>query len=115
MMRIIGIVHALWLHHIDLLHKLSIKKDIIYIKLVNSPLKVECNPKHNTDGDWINHGTESLVKVNALLLVKAFSNNVSFIPCNRSVKILLNIKHPICCPLYSTQGSGEREPKYRSR
>ena len=71
-----------------------IEKDIIYIKLPNSPLAIECNAKHNTNGDGIYHGTESLMKViNAWLLVKVFSNQASFIPCNRVVGILFDLKH----------------------
>ena len=74
MMQIINVSHALRLRHIDLLRKMSIEKDIIYIKLANFPLVIECNAKHNTDSDEIYHGTESLVKVNARLLVKATSS-----------------------------------------
>ena len=73
---------------------MSIKKGIIYIKLANAPLMVECNAKHSTDSDRIYHGTKSLMKVNAQLLVKAFSNKASFIPCNRAVEIMFNVKHP---------------------
>ena len=73
---------------------MPIEKDIIYIKLTNSPLVIECNAKHNTDSDGIYHETESLVKVNSWLLVKAFSNKVSFIPCKRAVEILFDAKHP---------------------
>ena len=85
---------ALRLRHIDLLRKMLIEKDIIYIMLTNTPLAIECNAKNNTNGDGIYHETESLVKVNARLLVKAFNNNASFIPCNRAVKILFDAKHP---------------------
>ena len=53
---------------------MPIEKGIMYIKLVNFPLAIECNAKHHKDGDGIYHGTESLMKVNARLLVKAFSN-----------------------------------------
>ena len=79
MMQIIDILHALLLCHIDLLRKMAIEKGIIYIKLVNFPLAIECNAKYSTDGDEIYHGTESLMKVNAMMLVKAFSNKASFI------------------------------------
>ena len=59
-------LHALLrLRHIDLLRKMPIEKDIIYIKLENSPLVIECNSKHSTDGDEIYQGIESLMKVNA--------------------------------------------------
>ena len=94
MMQIIGVGHALRLRYIDLLRKMPIEKDIIYIKLANSPLMVEGNGKHSTDGDRIYHGIESLMKVNALLLVKAFRNKASFIPCNRADSILFNEKQP---------------------
>ena len=92
-MRIIGVVHALRLRHVELLREMPLEKDIIYIKLAKSPLAIEGNAKHNTDYDGIYHGTESLVKVNVQLLVKAFSNKASFIPCNRAVTILLDEKH----------------------
>ena len=94
MMQIISVAHTLRLCHIDLFHKMPIEKGIIHIKLENSPPTIECNVKHNTDDDEIYHGTEHLVKVNARLLVKAFSNKVSFTSCNRAVKILFNMKHP---------------------
>ena len=73
---------------------MPIEEDIIYIKLAKSPLAIEGTAKHNTEGDGIYHGTESLVKVNARLLVKAFSNKASFISCNRAVEILFDAKHP---------------------
>ena len=86
--------HALRLHHIDLLYKMPIEEGIIYIKLANSPLTIECNGKHSMDDDEIYHGIESLVKFNARLLGKAFSNKASFIPCNKVVRILFDAKHP---------------------
>ena len=94
MMQIIDVSHALRLRHIDLLRNMPVEKDIIYIKLVNLPLTIECNAKHSTDGDEIYHETESLVKVNAQLLVKAIINRASFLPCNRVIGILFDAKHP---------------------
>ena len=73
---------------------MPIEKGIIYIKLTNSLLVIECNAKHSTNGDEINHRTENLLKVNARLLVKAFSNKASFTPCNRAIRILFDVKHP---------------------
>ena len=73
---------------------MPIEKGIIYIKLANSPLAIECNAKHSTNGDEIYHGTKSLVKVNVRLLVKSFSNKASFIQYNRVVGLLFDAKHP---------------------
>ena len=85
MMWIISVAHALRLRHIDLLHEIPIEKCIIYIDLAKSPLAIEGNAKHGTDGDEIYRKTESLMKVNVWLLVKAFSNKASFILCNRAI------------------------------
>ena len=106
MIRIIGVSHAMRLRHIDFLRKTPIEKDIIYIKLANSPLVIECNAIHSTNSDGIYHGTESLVKVNARLLVRAFSNKASFIPCNRAIEILHDVKHSFV-PLYFASVSWE--------
>ena len=73
---------------------MPIEKGIIYIKLANSPLVIECNAKHNTNNDEIYHRTESLMKVNVRLLVKVFSNKATFIPCNKVIEILFDAKHP---------------------
>ena len=73
---------------------MPIEKGIVDIKLTNSPLAIECNAKHNTDGDEIYHMTKSLVKINIRLLVKAFNNKASFILFNGVVRILFDAKHP---------------------
>ena len=93
MMWIIGVSHSLRLRLIDLLRKMPIE-GIIDIKLANSPLAIECNAKHSTDGDGIYYEIENLVKVDTRLLVKAFSNKASFISCNRAIEILFDVKHP---------------------
>ena len=60
MMRIISVVHALQLRHIDLFCEMPIEKDIIYIKLAKSALAIEDNAKHSTNGDGIYHETKIL-------------------------------------------------------
>ena len=89
MMQIISVAHALRLCHIDLLREMPIKKGIIYIKFLKSPLAIEDNAKHS-----IVMGFITRLKVNARLLVKAFSNKASFITCNRAIMILFDAKHP---------------------
>ena len=64
MMWILGVAHTLRLSHIDLLGEMLVEKDVINIKLTKAPLAMECNAEHSTDGDGIDHGTESLVKIN---------------------------------------------------
>ena len=64
MMWILGVVHTLWLRHIDLLGEMLIEKGIINIKLAKASLEMECNVEHSTDGDGTDRGIESLVKIN---------------------------------------------------
>ena len=90
MMWILGVAHTLLLRHIDLLGWMPIKKGVINIKLAKALLAMECNVEHNMKGDGIDHGTESLVKINTWLLVKAFSNKPSFILSNRAIEILVD-------------------------
>ena len=71
---------------------MSIEKCIVDINLEESPLTSECNAKHSTN-DGIYYGTEGLLKINAQLLVKAFSNKANFILCNRAIGILFDVKH----------------------
>ena len=79
---------------------MPIEKYIIYIKLEKSPFAIEGNAKNNTSGDEIYNGTKIFVKVNAQLLVKAYSNKASFILGNKAIKIFFLCKTLICCPLY---------------
>ena len=64
MMWILGVAHTLRLSHIDLLGEMLVEKDVINIKLTKAPLAMECHAEHSTDGDGIDHETESLVKIN---------------------------------------------------
>ena len=98
------------LRHIDLLREMPIEKDIIYIKLAMAPLAKECNAKNSTDIDGIYHGTESLMKVNTQLLVKAFSNKLSFIPCNRAIEILFDAKNPFVAHYILPWARGNKRP-----
>ena len=54
---------------------------------------MECNVEHSTNGDGIDHETESLMKINTRLLVKAFSNKPSFILSNKAIEILFDAKN----------------------
>ena len=94
MMWILGVAHTLRLHHMDLLGEMPVEKDVINIKSAIAPLAMKCNAKHITNGDRIDHGTKSLVKISTLMLVKAFSNKLSFIPSNRAIMNLFDAKNP---------------------
>ena len=110
MMWIIDITHALLLRHIDLLREMPIEKGIIYIKLAKAPLAMECNSKNIINSDGIHHRTESLVKVNTRLFVKAFSNKPISILCSRAIGILFDTKNPFVAHYILPQAQGNKRP-----
>ena len=71
---------------------------------------MECNAEHSTNGDEIYHGTESLVKINTRLLVKAFSKKSSFIPNNRAIRILFDVKNPFVAHYVLPQARENEKP-----
>ena len=110
MMWILGIAHTLRLCHINLLGEIPIEKGVINIKLTKAPLAMECNAEHSTNGDGIDHGTKSHVKINIRLLVKAFSNKPSFIPSNRAIGILFDAKNPFVAHYVLSWAKGNERP-----
>ena len=94
MMWILGVAHTLRLRHIDLLGEMPVEKGVINVNLARGPLAMKCNAEHSIDGDGIDHGIESLMKINTQLLVKAFSNKMSFISSNRAIEILFDANNP---------------------
>ena len=110
MMWTLGVVHTLRLHHIDLLGEIPIEKGVINIKLVKVPLVMECNAEHSTNGDGIDHGTESLIKINTRLLVKALSNKSSFILSNKAIRILFDAKNPFVGHYVLPRAQGNKRP-----
>ena len=85
---------------------MPIEKGVINIKLAKVPLAMECNVEHNTDGDGIDHGIESLMKFNTWMLVKVFSNKPSFILSNKAIMILFDAKNPVVAHYVPPQAQG---------
>ena len=109
MMWILGVAHTLRLRYIDLIGEMPFEKDIINIKLAKAPLTMECNAKHSTNGDEIDHRTESLVKINTRLLVKAFSNKPNFILSNTTIGISLMQKTHLLPTMFCPKLGGMRD------
>ena len=62
------------------------------------------------ESDEIYHGSESLVKVNTWLLVKAFRKKPSFILCRRAIEILFDAKHPFVAHYILPRAWGNKRP-----
>ena len=66
--------------------------------------------EHSTNDDGIDHGSESLMKISARLLVKAFSNKLTFILRNRAIEILFDTKIPFVAYCFLPQARGNERP-----
>ena len=110
MMWLLGVAHTLRLLHIDLLGEMPVEKGVTNIKLAKALLAMKCNVEHSMDDDGFDHGTKSLMKINTRLLVKAFSNKLSFIPSNRAIGILFDVKNPFVAHYVLPQAQGNERP-----
>ena len=90
---------------------MPVEKCVINIKLAKAPLVMECNAKHSTDGDEIDHRTKNLLKIKTRLLVKAFSNKLSFILSNRAIGILFDAKNPFIAHYVLPRARGNEGPR----
>ena len=108
MMWILNVAHTPWLHHINLLDKMPFETGVINIKLVKASMAMEYNAEYSTNGNRIDRGSESFVKINTRLLVKSFSNKPSFIPSNRALMILFDAKNHLLPTMFYPKLGGMR-------
>ena len=64
---------------------MSMKKDILHIKLMDRPISGCSKAEDNANGSRLNHRTESLIIIYAMLLRKATNNPSSFMTCKRTI------------------------------
>jgi hypothetical protein len=68
-----------WWLHINLLTQLTIKKDILNIKIRHKSMANRCHDKNSLNGGHVNHKSKSLIIIIDMLLLKAMSDHTSFI------------------------------------
>jgi hypothetical protein len=85
----------LGLLHVDLLGEITVKKCILHVHLMDLPSLGYCNGKGQSNGIHLLYWSESLIIVNTMKLLKAFSDEPGFV----SVDLF------ICCTLGSIDPS----------
>jgi hypothetical protein len=75
---ICNIIPRWWLH-INLLTQLTIKKDILSIKMRHGPMANRCHGKKSPNSGHVSHRSKSLIIIIDMLLLKATSDQTSFV------------------------------------
>jgi hypothetical protein len=84
-----------WWAHVNILTQLTIKKDILHIKLRYVPLPNRSHNKKSVNSGHMSNRSKSLIIMATLLLLKITSNETSLIVLKRIIRASLNLIDPL--------------------
>jgi hypothetical protein len=99
-----------WWMYVNILMQLTIKKDILYIKLRDGPLPNRSHNKKSANNGRMSNQSKSLIIIMTLLLLKITSNKTSLIALKRTIRATLNLIDPLKSDRTSTWGIGHKIP-----
>jgi hypothetical protein len=99
-----------WWMHINILTKLTIKKNILHIKLRDGPLLNRSHGKKSANSGHMSNRSKSLIIIPVVLLLKTTSNKTSFIALKRIIRASLNLIDPLTSDRTNTWGIGHKIP-----
>jgi hypothetical protein len=85
----------MWWTHVNILTQLTIKKDILHIKLRDGPLPNRSHDKKSVNSGHMSNRSKSLIIITTLLLLKTTSNKRSLIALKRTIRASLNLIGPL--------------------
>jgi len=80
---------------VDGLLKMTMKKGVLHVELVDRPRARGSNAENNPDGGRFNNWTEGLIVVDAVLLRETPDNPASLVPSKRTISIILVLENPL--------------------
>jgi hypothetical protein len=81
--------------HVNIITQLTIKKDILNIKLRDGPLLNRSHDKKSVNSGHMSNRSKSLIIIMTLLLLKITSNKTSLIVLKRTIRASLNLIDPL--------------------
>jgi hypothetical protein len=96
--------------NVNILTQLTIKKDILHIKLRDGPLLNRSHNKKSVNSGHMSNSSKSLIIITALLLLKTTSNKMSLIMLKRTIRVSLNLMDPLTSDWTNTWGIGHKIP-----
>jgi hypothetical protein len=99
-----------WWAHVNILTQLTIKKDILHIKLRDGPLPNRSHSMKSVNSGHMSNRSKSLVIIPTLLPLKTTSNKTSLIALKRTIRASLNLINPLTSDRMNTWGTGHKIP-----
>jgi hypothetical protein len=99
-----------WWVHVNILTQLTIKKDILHIKLRDGPLPNRSHSKKSANHGHVSNKSKSLIIIMTLLLLKTTSNEMSLIALKRTIRASLNLIDPLISDRTNTWRIGHKIP-----
>jgi hypothetical protein len=102
-----------WWTHVNILTQLTIKKDILHIKLRDEPLSNRSHDRKSVNSSHMSNRNKSLIIITTMLLLKTTSNKTSLIALKRTVRASLNLIDPLTSDRMSTWRTGHKIQRAR--
>jgi hypothetical protein len=99
-----------WCAHVNILMQLTIKKDILHIRLRDGSLPNRRHYKKSANSGHMSNMSKSLIIIMTLLLLKTISNETSLIALKRTIRASLNLIDPLVSDRTNTWGTGYKIP-----
>jgi hypothetical protein len=99
-----------WWTHVNILTQLTIKKDILHIKLRDGPTPNRSHGKKSTNSGHMSNKSKSLIIISTMLLLKTTSNKTGLIPLKRTIRSSLNLIYPLTSDQTNTWGTKHKIP-----
>jgi hypothetical protein len=78
-----------WFLSIDSFSKITMQILILHVELMNGPIIGGCNIENNSNSSRLDDRTKGFLIINIMLLNETTNNPVSFVSCNRAIRVLL--------------------------
>jgi hypothetical protein len=84
-----------WWTYVNILTQLTIKKDILHIKLRDGPSPNRSHDKKSVNGSHMSNMSKSLIIISTMLLLKIMSNKMSLILIKRTIRASFDLIYPL--------------------
>jgi hypothetical protein len=100
-----------WWTHVNILKQLTIKKDILHIKLRDGPSPNRSHGKKSVNSSHMSNRSKSLIIISTMLMLKTTNNKTSLISLKRTIRAGLNLIYLLTSDRTNTWGTGHKIPR----
>ena len=92
-------------------HELTVEKGVLDIKLRHRPMTNRSHSEKSADSGHVGYGSERLIIIASLLLLKTTSHKTSFVTLKRTIGASLDLIDPLACDGANTGRRGNKIPR----